>query len=176
MHSFSKLSTVIYFLQIILYRIKATVSYFTLFSAFGFAIVCSRYNDDDTKIYLCKMTNHLCWRVGKKKIQLAPDSQKLTSRLKEAYNGSETNFDNHWLLYSYNFCLMLFFKLASLGIWTNTKIFRNRFVSKHLEPYLHMISTVKERLRCLKYFSLPLGWIDVRYSARTNYKYKCTLQ
>ena len=100
----------------------------------------------------------------RKKNQLAPDSQKLTSRLKEAYNGSETNFDNHWLLYSYNFCPMLFFKLASLGIWTNNKIFRNRFVSKHLEPYLHMISTVKERLRCLKYFSLPLGWIDVRYS------------
>ena len=40
------LSTVISFLQIILYRIKTKVSYFMLFSAFGFAIVCSRYNDD----------------------------------------------------------------------------------------------------------------------------------
>ena len=45
LHSFSKLSTVIYFLQIILYRIKTKVSYFTLFSAFGFEIVCSRYNE-----------------------------------------------------------------------------------------------------------------------------------
>ena len=69
MHSFSKLSTVIYFLQIILYRIKTKVSYFTLFSAFGFAIVCSRYNDEDTRIYLqlvaspncfaCEFTVHL---------------------------------------------------------------------------------------------------------------------
>ena len=78
------LSTVISFLQIILYRIKTKVSYFMLFSAFGFAIVCSRYNDEDTRIYLCKMTNHLCWRVGRKKCQLAPDSQKLTFPFKRS--------------------------------------------------------------------------------------------
>ena len=67
MHSFSKLSTVIYFLQIILYRKKTKVSYFTLSSgAFGFAIVFCRYNDENKRI--CKMTKHLCWHVGKKKM------------------------------------------------------------------------------------------------------------
>ena len=34
-------------------------------------------------------------RRKEKKSQLTPDSQKLASRLKEAYNGSETNGDNH---------------------------------------------------------------------------------
>jgi len=65
------LRTVISFLQIILYRIKTKVSYFMLFSAFGFAIVCSRYNDEDTRIYLCKTTNHLFWRVGRKKVSVS---------------------------------------------------------------------------------------------------------
>ena len=115
-HSFSKLSTVIYFLQILLYSIKT--KFYVIISAFGFAIVCCRYNDENTRIYICKMTNHLCWLVGKKKMSVGvPDSQKLTFRFKRSLQQkSQTNSGNHLLLYSYTFCLSLFFKLASLGI------------------------------------------------------------
>ena len=44
------------------------VIFYVIISAFGFAIVCCRYNDDNTRIYLGKMTNHLCWRVRTKKM------------------------------------------------------------------------------------------------------------
>ena len=45
------LTTVISSLQKILYSIRTKESYFMLFSAFRFAIVCSRYSDEETRIY-----------------------------------------------------------------------------------------------------------------------------
>ena len=46
------------------------VIFYVIICAFGFVIVCDRYNDENTRIYLCKMTNHLCWRVGKKNMSV----------------------------------------------------------------------------------------------------------
>ena len=54
---------------IVQHKNQGVIFYFII-SAFGFAIVCCRYNDENTRIYLCKMTKHLSWRVGKKKMSV----------------------------------------------------------------------------------------------------------